>query len=108
MDLNGQIKSLEYQMNSCKKKALIISDKITELLKSPSNIKKSDIELYQQNYSKISENLKQLQSKLTKIYEKKYQKIQSKTDELNLYKNFNKECQKNPNQLKLAMSKIAF
>jgi len=111
MDLNNRIKSFENKLNSCKKNALEVRDKIKILLTSSTDIEKSDIEIYKKNYSKISENLKSTQSKLTELYEKKYEKIQLKTQKLNCHKNLMKlsdTCETTPTQLKLAMSKIAF
>jgi len=108
MDLNKQIKSLESKLEICKQNAIKVRDKIQIILNSSTNIKKSDTDTYKKNYLKISENMKSMQSKLTKLYEKKNSKILSKTLKLKHNKNSDIEFNSNPSQLKLAMSKIAF
>ena len=107
MDLNKHINSLESKLETCKQNAIKVRDKIEVLLNSPTNIKKSDIDIYKKNYLKISENMNSMQSKLIKLYEKKNEKIRTKTRKLNYHKNSNIEFNSNPHQLKLAMSKIA-
>ena len=108
MDLNCQIKLAENEIDSLKKKAKIITHKIKHSLNTSENLQKKDIEKYQEDYSDISENMKNLKDKLRGLYKEKNKSIRMKVNELNSYKNKIKDCQTSPIQLKLAMSKIAF